>query len=110
MTVCAVQDQLKKNVQQIQGSQSAFAAIIGDGSVVIWGAIGNGDVSSAVKDQLKNVQQIHANLFGLAANSWGCPVVGRGAGAVQDQLKRNVQQIHANFLAFAAILGGMDPW
>ena len=32
----AVQDQLK-NVQQIQASDSAFAAILGDGSVVTWG-------------------------------------------------------------------------
>ena len=32
----AVQDQLR-NVQQIQASGAAFAAIIGDGSVVTWG-------------------------------------------------------------------------
>ena len=32
----SVQDQLK-NVQQIQGSSMAFAAILGDGSVVTWG-------------------------------------------------------------------------
>ena len=34
-----VQEQLK-NVQQIQASSRAFAAILGDGSVVIWGADG----------------------------------------------------------------------
>ena len=32
----AVQDQLK-SVQQIKSSRTAFAAILGDGSVVTWG-------------------------------------------------------------------------
>ena len=49
-----VQDQLK-NVQQIQASGSAFAAILDDGSVVTWGnAPVQGGDSSAVQDQLKN--------------------------------------------------------
>ena len=34
----AVQEQLK-NVQQIQASQKAFAAILRDGSVVTWGSV-----------------------------------------------------------------------
>ena len=32
----SVQDQLK-NVQSIQAATNAFAAIVGDGSVVMWG-------------------------------------------------------------------------
>jgi hypothetical protein len=51
----AVHDQLR-NVQQVQGTGIAFAAILADGSVVTWGSWGGppddcGD-SSAVQDQL----------------------------------------------------------
>ena len=52
-----MQNQLK-NVQQIQASSSAFAAIVGDGSVVTWGSAGCGGNSNSVQNQLKNVQQI----------------------------------------------------
>ena len=62
----AVQDQLR-NVQQIQATMSAFAAILGDGSVVTWGDAECGGNSSAVKDQLKNVQQIQATSGAFAA-------------------------------------------
>ena len=48
----AVQDQLK-NVQQIQASRSAFAAVLGDGSVVTWGDANSGGDSSAVQAELK---------------------------------------------------------
>ena len=60
----AVQDQLK-GAQQIQATDSAFAAILGDGSVVTWGFRG-GD-SSAVQDQLSNVRQIQATERAFAA-------------------------------------------
>ena len=50
----AVQDQLR-NVQQIQASCGAFAAIRGDGSVVTWGNADFGGDSSAVQDQLRDV-------------------------------------------------------
>ena len=65
-TVVHVQDQLK-NVQQIQASRGAFAAILGDGSVVTWGSAGGGGDSIAVQDQLKNVQQIQASDSAFAA-------------------------------------------
>ena len=61
-----MQDQLE-NVQQIQATRSAFAAILGDGSVVTWGHRGYRGDSSAVKDQLKNVQQIQASDVAFAA-------------------------------------------
>ena len=48
----AVQGQLK-NVQQIQASLSAFAAILSDGSVVTWGDPDYGGNSSAVQGQLR---------------------------------------------------------
>ena len=38
----------------------AFAVILGDGSLVTWGAAAGGD-SSGVGDQLKHVQQIQAS-------------------------------------------------
>ena len=50
----AVQDQLR-NVQQVQGTGLAFAAILADGSVVTWGDPHDGGDSSAVQDQLRNM-------------------------------------------------------
>ena len=40
---------------------AAFAAILGDGSVVTWGDAECGGDSRAVQGQLKNVQQIQAS-------------------------------------------------
>ena len=62
----AVQSQLK-NVQQIQASSGAFAAILDDGSVVTWGDADDGGDSRAVQDQLKTVQQIQACCAAFAA-------------------------------------------
>ena len=45
----------------------AFAAILEDGSVVTWGEPHYGGDSSAVRDQLKGVQQIHATYRAFAA-------------------------------------------
>ena len=56
----AVRDQLR-SVQQIQATNSAFAAILEDGSVVTWGKSLTGGDSSAVQDQLKGVQLIQAS-------------------------------------------------
>ena len=50
----AVRDQLK-GVQQIQATSQAFAAILGDGSVVTWGNAEAGGDGSAVQDQLNGV-------------------------------------------------------
>ena len=76
----AVQGQLK-NVQQIQASSdNAFAAILGDGSVVTWGLAGFGGDSRAVQGQLKNVQQIQANGGAFAAILGDGSVVTWGAG------------------------------
>ena len=61
-----MQHQLR-NVQQIQASQGAFAAILGDGSVSTWGKAVSGGDSRSVQDQLKNVQQIQANGSAFAA-------------------------------------------
>ena len=56
----AVQDQLK-DVHQFFASYIAFAAILGDGSVVTWNAAG------CLGEQLKNVRQIKASDCTFAA-------------------------------------------
>ena len=60
-----MQDQLK-NVQQIQASEAAFAAIRGDGSVVTWGDATRGGNSSAMQDQLKRSKPAGV----LSRHSW----------------------------------------
>ena len=62
----AVQEQLR-DVQQIQASQEAFAAILGDGFVVIWENAYFGGDCSAVQDQLRGVQKIQASDRAFAA-------------------------------------------
>ena len=111
----AVQDQLK-NVQQIQAALYAFAAILGDGSVVTWGNAQSGD-SSAVQDQLKNVQRVqrvqaHDHVFAAILSdgsvvTWGSVLNGGDSSAVQNQLK-NVQHIQASSTLLLPFLA-MDP-
>ena len=62
----AAQDQ-PKGVQQSQASHSAFAATLGDGSVVTWDTKEFGGDSCAVQDQLKGVQQIQTSQNPFAA-------------------------------------------
>ncbi|CAE7745414.1 unnamed protein product [Symbiodinium sp. KB8] len=102
-----VQDQLKnvqqiaasggqlRNVQQIQACDSAFAALLDDGSI----------------EQLTNVQQIEATERAFAAIlcdgcvvTWGNADHGGDSSAVQHQLK-DVLQIRASHAAFAAFIG-----
>ena len=78
----------------ICGGRQAFAAILGDGSVVTWGHKESGGDSSAVRDQLKNVQQIQAKKDAFAAIlgdgsvvTWGKAEAGGDSSAVRDQLK-----------------------
>ena len=51
----------------IQASVGAFAAILGDGSVITWGRADVGGDSSAVRHQLRDVQQIQASDHAFAA-------------------------------------------
>ena len=98
----------------------AFAALLGDGdgSVVTWRSEKFGGDSSAVQDQLKNVQQIQASGGAFAAIlgdgsvvTWGNAESGGDSSAVQEQL-RDVQQIQASHSAFAAIRsdGSVVTW
>ena len=52
---------------RVQATINAFAAILQDGSVVTWGNANGGGDCSAVKDRLKNVQQIQATETAFAA-------------------------------------------
>ena len=70
-----VQDQLR-NVQQIQATQRAFAAILANISVVTWGNPECGGESSGVQDRIKNVQQVQATdrafVASLPCMGWLC--------------------------------------
>ena len=55
----------------IQATPYAFAAILGDSSVVTWGRAGYGGDSSVVRHQLKNVQQIQATNAAFACDFGG---------------------------------------
>ena len=54
-----VQEQLT-NVQHIQATRSAFAAILDNGSVVTCGRPERGGDSGNVQEQLRNVQHVQA--------------------------------------------------
>ena len=85
---------------QLAARRDAFALWChGDNAIVTWGDAGCGGDSSAVRDQLKGVQQIQATSQAFAAIlgdgsvvTWGNDFVGGNNLAVQDQLK-GVQQI-----------------
>ena len=113
----AVQHRLK-NVEKIQSTTEAYAAILADGSVVTWGQDDTGGDSRDVQHQLKNVQCIQASSGAFAAIladrsvvNWGSPVDGGDSSAVQQQLI-NVREIQASFSAFAAIRfdGSVVTW
>jgi hypothetical protein len=110
----AIQDQLRlRGVQEVQATESAFAAIL-DGSVVTWGNPGLGGNRTA---QLRNVQQIQATTNAFAAIledssvvAWSDPREGGDISEVEGELI-NVKHIQATGDAFAAILedGSVDP-
>ena len=95
---------------RLSATEDAFAVwCCGGDRIVTWGDPDHGGDSSAVQDQLKNVQQVHAARFAFAAIladgsvvTWGDPIFGGDSSAVQDQLK-TVQHIQATGCAFAAI-------
>ena len=104
---------------KVAATQGGFALwCIGRDRIVTWGDPARGGDSTAIQDQLKNVQKIHATHGAFAAIlahgtvvTWGQPLLGGDSTAVQDQLK-NVQQISGTAAAFAAILsdGTVVTW
>ncbi|OLP77757.1 E3 ubiquitin-protein ligase HERC2 [Symbiodinium microadriaticum] len=116
LTLHVNQVQIKANRQG--GRFAAFSALLGDGSVVTWGKATTGGDSSAVQEQLRDVQQIQASGGAFAAVrsggsvvTWGDTDYGGDSRAVQEQL-RDVQQIQASCGAFAAIRsdGSVVTW
>ena len=76
----------------------AFAAILADGSVVTWGDPTAGGDSTALKDQLRKVQEVQgggrafvAILDDGSALTWGDPTHGGESSHIQHQL-RHVQK------------------
>ena len=104
---------------QLAATEGAFALWNhGESTIVTWGGADFGGDSSAVRDQLKGVQQIQSAGRAFAAIledgsvvTWGNARCGGDSSAVQDQLK-GVQQIQASGEAFAAILkdGSVVTW
>ena len=104
---------------RIAATRRAFALWRSGGdSIITWGNRSHGGDSSAVRDQLRGVQQVHASKKAFAAIladgsvvTWGHAACGGDRSAVQDQLK-GVQQVHASEGAFAAILadGSVVTW
>ena len=114
----AVQEQLR-DVQQIQASVGAFAAILGDGSVVTWGAMPT-MVATAVRYRISCEMCSRSKLLlwrllqswsDGSVVTWGDARSGGDSTAVQGQL-RDVQQIQASDGAFAAIRsdGSVVTW
>eukprot|EP00435_Cladocopium_sp_Y103_P060394 s390_g22.t1 len=111
-----VQD-LLENVEQIQATHRAFAAILTDGGVVAWGDAEYGG-KCPPGDRLRNVRQIQATQFAFAAIlsdervvTWGDGQCGGDSSGVQNHL-RTVQRICATHYSFAAILadGSVITW
>ena len=74
-------------------SLAAFAAIVGDGSVVTWGSENHGSECSSVQEQLQCVQQIQSSDAAFAAIlvegsvvTWGAADHGGDSSSVQEQL------------------------
>ena len=93
--------------------ECAFAAILGNGSVVTWGCAEYGGDSSGVQDQLQSVlcislciQRSVRAFAAIRADgfvvTWGGAACGVDSSAVWDQL-HDVQHMHASFFASAAV-------
>ena len=80
---------------KIAATQRAFALWCAGGDrIVTWGKSDSGGDSTAVQDQLRNVEQVHATNTAFAAIlsnetvvTWGNPYSGGNSTAVQDQLR-----------------------
>lgn len=95
----AVQDQLF-DVQHIQATESAFAAIRADGVVVCWGNPHDGGDCAEVQDQLIDVTHVQATSRAFAAIRSDGTVVTWG-GASCDSV-----DVHAVFESIWFILDG----
>ena len=93
-------------MQQIEACCEAFAAILGDGSVVTWGDPCLGGDCTDVQDQLQNMQQVQASYHAFAAVrgdgsvlTWSSPHDRGDSRGVQDHLDCRCQHPDAAFPA-----------
>ena len=94
------------------------AKVAATDQAIAWGEPDYGGDSSEVKDQLKGVQQVHANVRAFAAIladgsvvTWGDRTSGGDSSGVKDQLK-GVQQVEGAKKGYVAILadGSVVTW
>ncbi|WP_345869931.1 Ig-like domain-containing protein [Shewanella algae] len=107
-------------VGKIYGNNGAFAAMLGDGSVITWGGAIFGGDSSAVAGQLSSgVSKIYTGGMSFAALkddgsvvTWGDPDSGGDSSSVAGQLSSGVSDIYANWMGFAALKedGSVVTW
>ncbi|CAE7843542.1 CPK2 [Symbiodinium sp. KB8] len=112
----------------LAAADSAFSAILSDGTIVSWGYPGNGGDCRSASAHLRNVQEVQASQFAFAALrgdgsvvTWGNSACGGNCSKVACQLKQvrevqdllqDVREIQASEAAFAAILanGEVVTW
>ena len=82
------EEPLRNDVQQIQATSFAFAALRRDGTVVTWGDRGTGGDSNSVEGQLRDVQQIHGSAKAFAAILGDGSLVAWGDAEVGGDLSR----------------------
>ncbi|QNV07250.1 Ig-like domain-containing protein [Shewanella algae] len=107
-------------VGKIYGNNGAFAAMLGDGSVMTWGGAIFGGDSSAVAGQLSSgVSKIYTGGMSFAALkddgsvvTWGDPDSGGDSSSVAGQLSSGVNDIYDNWMGFAALKedGSVVTW
>ncbi|WP_084885924.1 hypothetical protein [Vibrio sp. qd031] len=107
------------NVKTISSTQSAFAAIKSDGSVITWGVIEHGGDSDSVSTQLTGgVSHVFANNLAFSALktngtvvTWGVGSSGGNSSSVQSKLN-DVTDIRSTLSAFAALKadGSVVTW
>ncbi len=107
-------------VGKIYGNNGAFAAMLGDGSVMTWGGAIFGGDSSAVTGQLSSgVSKIYTGGMSFAALkddgsvvTWGDSESGGDSSSVAGQLSSGVSDIYANWSSFAALKedGSVVTW
>ncbi|MFM6603642.1 MAG: beta strand repeat-containing protein, partial [Microcystis panniformis] len=111
---------LTSGVTQIFSTDTAFAALKSDGSVVTWGNSSLGGNSSSVSSSLTSgVTQIFSNDYAFAALksdgsvvTWGESSNGGNSSSVSSSLTSGVTQIFSTFGAFAALKsdGSVVTW
>eukprot|EP00435_Cladocopium_sp_Y103_P018805 s274_g4.t1 len=76
---CGMEEASGNLFQFAMATVGAFAAVLADGSVVTWGNPNYGGNSSAVRDELKNVEQVEGT-FGLVGGSFAAILADKSSG------------------------------